>query len=142
MEASVNPYIANLALQLTPEQRGWFEFESRRSRKDPALAFALDLILGLFGAHDFYLGDTTRGVLMLIGTLSGVGTLITIPVWFISLFGIYREAESYNDAVDYWLLSWAFAGTQIPPAPAPQRGRSGIIGGLPAVVPVRRQQGA
>ena len=76
-----NPYITNLALQLTPEQRGWFEYESRRARKEPALSFALDLVLGIFGAHDFYLGDTTRGVLMLIGTMSGVGTLITVPVW-------------------------------------------------------------
>jgi len=147
MEATVNPYIANpyianLVLQLSPEQRGWFEYESRRARKEPALAFALDLVLGLFGAHDFYLGDVTRGVLMLIGTMSGVGTLITFPVWFISLFTIFRDTEAYNDAVDYWLLSWAFAGTQMPPAPPPQRGRTAPIGGLPAVVPVRRQQGA
>jgi TM2 domain-containing membrane protein YozV len=147
MEATVNPtianpYIANLVLQLSPEQRGWFEYESRRSRKEPALAFALDLVLGLFGAHDFYLGDTTRGVLMLIGTMSGIGTLITFPVWFISLFTIFRDTEAYNDAVDYWLLAWAFAGTQMPPAPPPQRGRCAPIGGLPAVVPVRRQQGA
>jgi len=147
MEATVNPYvsnpyISNLVLQLSPEQRGWFEYESRRARKEPALSFALDLVLGLFGAHDFYLGDTTRGVLMLIGTMSGVGTLITFPVWFISLFTIFRDTESYNDAVDYWLLSWAFAGTPIPPGPAPQRGRTAPIGGLPAVVPVRRQQGA
>jgi TM2 domain-containing membrane protein YozV len=142
MEATVNPYITNIALQLNPEQRAWFEYESRRGRKDPAFAFALDLVLGVFGAHDFYLGDTTRGVLMLIGTLTGVATLITVPVWFISLFSIYRDAENYNDALDYWLLSWAFAGTAIPPGPAPQRGRTAPIGGLPAVVPVRRHQGA
>ena len=145
MEATVNPYISNpyisnLVLQLSPQQRGWFEYESRRSRKEPALAFALDLILGLFGAHDFYLGDITRGVLMLIGTMSGIGALVTVPVWFVSLFTIFRDTEAYNDAVDYWLLSWAFAGTPIPPTPAPQRGRSStVIGGLPAVVQVRRQ---
>ncbi len=139
----MNPYISNLALQLSPDQQAWFAYESRRNRKDPALAFALDLVFGLFGAHDFYLGNITRGVLMLIGTTSGVGALITVPIWLISLFGVYRDTESYNDAVDYWLLSWAFAGTQIPPAPAPQRGRTGAtIGGLPAVVQVRRQQGA
>ncbi len=137
----MNPYVTALTLQLSSEQRAWFDYESGRSRKEPALALALDAVLGLFGAHDFYLGDIGRGILMMIGTISGVGALITIPVWFISLFTIYRETENYNDAVDYWLLSWAFAGTQIPPGPAPTRGRSGPIGGLPAVVPVqyRRQ---
>lgn len=134
----MNPYVTNLALQLSPEQRAWFDYESKRHAKEPALAFALDLVLGLFGAHDFYLGDVTRGVLMLVGTLSGVGALITVPVWFVSLFTVFRETENYNDAVDYWLLAWAFSGTAIPPEPAPQRGRAAPIGGLPAVVQVRR----
>lgn len=134
----MNPYVCNLALQLSPEQRAWFDYESKRSRKEPALALALDAVLGLFGAHDFYLGDIGRGVLMLIGTMSGIGALVTVPVWFVSLFTIYRDTENYNDAVDYWLLSWAFSGSAAPPAPPPQRGRTAPIGGLPAVVPVRR----
>jgi TM2 domain-containing membrane protein YozV len=132
----MNPYIAGTTLNLSPQGLAWFEMESSRYRREPALAFALALVLGMFGAHDFYLGDRCRGTWMLIGTLSGIGTIITIPLWFVSLFTVWRDCENYNDAVDYWLLSWASAGTPTPPEPPPQPKARTPIGGLP--VPVAR----
>jgi TM2 domain-containing membrane protein YozV len=127
----MNAYSASLALQLPPERQAWFVGQSDRMRKEPLLGFLLTLFLGLLGAQYFYLGDYTRAIAMLLLTLSGIGVLISLPWTIVSLLTIWGECESLNDATDYWLLSWAFAGTVMPPSPRPRR----VIGGLPAVVP-------
>jgi hypothetical protein len=52
------------------------ESEYESVRKDPRAAYKIWLLLGLIGGHRFYLGDTTRSILMLF-TLGGLG------VWFL-----------------------------------------------------------
>jgi TM2 domain-containing membrane protein YozV len=129
----MNRYVPG-TMNLTPQGLAWFEMQSNRYRREPALAFALCLVLGILGAHDFYLGDRTRGTLMLIGTLSGIGVFITLPLWLISIFTVWRDCDEYNDAVDYWLLSWAQAGTPTPPQPPPQPKARRPIGGMPVPI--------
>jgi TM2 domain-containing membrane protein YozV len=58
----------------------------------------LGILLGMFGAHRFYLGYTAVGVVMLMITLCtcGIGTIITAP-WGI-IEGILCLTGSMTDA--------------------------------------------
>ena len=47
--------------------------------RDKLVAALLAFFLGIFGAHRFYLGRNGSGVVMLLLTLSAVGTLFSLP---------------------------------------------------------------
>lgn len=46
--------------------------------KDKIIAGVLALLLGAFGAHKFYMGNTKAGVIYLLVSLLSCGTLATI----------------------------------------------------------------
>ena len=54
-------------------------------------------MLGLLGAHRFYLGRTVSAVLMLVLTLTILGLIITIPWALIDLFLIPGMVRHFNN---------------------------------------------
>ena len=49
-------------------------------QKSKLVAALLALFIGAWGIHNFYLGYTTKGIIQLILTFTGVGTLV-VGVW-------------------------------------------------------------
>ena len=58
------------------------EAECASVQKDARTAYGIWLVLGLFGGHRFYLGDTGRSVAMLF-TLGGLGVWTLADVFFV-----------------------------------------------------------
>jgi TM2 domain-containing membrane protein YozV len=58
------------------------EAEYESVKKDPRVAYGLWCVVGIFGGHRFYLGDTGRSVAMLF-TLGGLGLWTLLDVFFI-----------------------------------------------------------
>ncbi|HTU83751.1 MAG TPA: TM2 domain-containing protein [Candidatus Acidoferrales bacterium] len=141
----MTPYAQMLAVQLRPEAQPTYAYEYHRYSKDPTLAFVLTLLLGIVGGESYYLGNYVRGVLMSFALLSGVGLIVTIPLWIVRCFTIQNECEGYNDYVAY-LLALRYwpqrtESTEQPPAPPespmPTTRTRPNVGGLPMTV-VRR----
>lgn len=66
------------------------EAEYASVRKDPRVAYRLWLVVGIFGGHRFYLGDTGRSIAMLF-TLGGLG------LWTLAdVFVIGRRVRAVN----------------------------------------------
>ncbi|HLX25725.1 MAG TPA: hypothetical protein VKR05_01930 [Candidatus Cybelea sp.] len=138
----MTPYAQMLALTMRPEAQATFDYEYRRYAKDPTIALALTLLLGIVGGESYYMGNYVRGILMSIALFTGIGVLVTIPMWIVRCFTIQNECDIYNDYIAYALAfrygsygpdATATAGPPAPPAP-PNRVRPNI-GGLP--MPVR-----
>lgn len=58
------------------------EAEYEAVKKDPRIAYALWCVVGIFGGHRFYLGDTGRSVAMLF-TLGGLGLWTLLDVFVV-----------------------------------------------------------
>jgi TM2 domain len=139
----VTPYAQMLALRMRPEAQATFAYEYQRYSKDPNLALLLTIFLGIVGGESYYIGNYVRGILMSIALFTGIGVLVTIPLWIVRCFTITGEVETYNDYVAYALAlrygDYADAqAVDLPPAPpqSPQQARARrSISGLP--VPLR-----
>ena len=139
----MTPYAQMLALRMRPEAQATFAYEYQRYSKDSNLALVLTVVLGIVGGESYYIGNYVRGILMSIALFTGIGVLVTLPMWIVRCFTIQGEVETYNDYVAYALALRYGAyleadAADLPPAPPqpPQaaRPRPGI-GGLP--VPLR-----
>jgi TM2 domain-containing membrane protein YozV len=62
------------------------QFEAEK--KSIAAAFILAIYLGVFGGHDYYLGDVGRGVFKLILTISLVGLIFSLIWVLVDLIGM------------------------------------------------------
>ena len=58
------------------------EAEYESVKKDVRVAYGLWLLIGIFGGHRFYLGDTGRSIAMLF-TLGGLGVWTLTDVFFV-----------------------------------------------------------
>jgi hypothetical protein len=128
----MTPYVQYLATYIRPECQGAFAYEYRRSAKDPALALFLTILLGFVGGEAYYMGEWKRGILMSLAFMTGIGLVISIPMWIVRCFTITGECEIYNDELAY-VLAWRYYdGTQqsVEP-PQPQMRQRSNIGGLP-----------
>jgi hypothetical protein len=68
------------------------------SDKSRGIAFILAIVLGVFGAHRFYVGKTGTGILMLL-TVGGLG------IWY--LYDVIMVASgSFRDAEGRRVLRW------------------------------------
>ena len=68
------------------------------SDKSRGIAFILAIVLGVFGAHRFYVGKTGTGILMLL-TVGGLG------IWY--LYDVIMVASgSFRDADGRRVLRW------------------------------------
>ena len=135
----MTPYVQMLFGYIRPESQGVFAYEYRRFAKDPNLALMLTVLLGIIGGESYYLGDWKRGVWMTIAMLSGIGTLISVPLWIVKCFTVTGECEAYNDYLAYTLAyRYLPVGTAPqPPQPAqaaPNSGTRPNIHGVPMVV--------
>jgi TM2 domain-containing membrane protein YozV len=133
----MTPYAEMLMNYLPAECRPVFAYECREYGKDPLLAFLLQIFCGLFGIADFYLGNITRGLLTAIGTISGIGLIITVPIWLYRMCTIWFDTEAENDALAYalayrYLAAGTFRGPEPPPPPIRPRPN---ISGVPMVRP-------
>jgi TM2 domain-containing membrane protein YozV len=131
----MTPYAELLINYLPAEYRPAFAYECRQYGRDPLLAFLLQLFAGLFGIADFYRGNIGRGILMALGTISGIGAIVTVPVWLYHCCTIWFDVEADNDAIAYALAyRYAGAGTfQGPQPPTPPIRPRPNISGVPAV---------
>ena len=60
----------------TPAQQALFYQHMLLVQKDELLGALLALFLGTFGAHRFYLGESTAGVLYILFSWTGIPTLL------------------------------------------------------------------
>lgn len=139
----MTPYAQMLALRMRPEAQATFAYEYQRYSKDSNLALVLTIVLGIVGGESYYIGNYVRGILMSIALFTGIGVLVTLPMWIVRCFTIQGEVETYNDYVAY-ALALRYGAYQeadaadLPPTPPqpPQAARPRPnIGGLP--VPLR-----
>ena len=67
------------------------------NKKTALLAYVLWFFLGLFGAHNFYLGRTGVAVTQLILTITIIGILITLFWWVVDAFLIPGWVRNQNN---------------------------------------------
>jgi hypothetical protein len=111
----MTPYVQLLMQYIRPESQGAFYYDFRRFAKDPNVALLLTILLGLVGGEAYYMGEWKRGILMTIAMLSGIGMMISVPVWIARCFTISSECETYND-----FLAYTLAYRYLPQGTAPQ----------------------
>jgi TM2 domain-containing membrane protein YozV len=68
------------------------ESEYHAVKKDLRIAYAAWVVVGIFGGHRFYLGDTGRSIAMLF-TLGGLGLWTLVDVFFVG-----RRVRAVNAA--------------------------------------------
>jgi len=67
------------------------------NKKTALLAYVLWFFLGIFGAHNFYLGRTGVAVTQLILTITVIGILITWLWWIVDAFLIPGWIRDQNN---------------------------------------------
>lgn len=130
----MTPYAQMLLSYIRPESQGVFAYEYQRYAKDPTVALTLAICLGIIGGEGYYFGEWKRGVWMTIALFTGVGLLISTPIWIVRCFTIQGECEAYNDYLA-WMLAHRYLPSTAAPAPPepPAPGKRPNIGGLPMV---------
>ena len=93
--------LAEAKAQLSPSQRQALAVLVAQQQKSPAVAKGLCLLLGLFGAHRFYLGQPDRGVLYLLSSV----TLVSLLVALLDLVFLGQEVERLNRHIELSLLN-------------------------------------
>jgi TM2 domain-containing membrane protein YozV len=84
--------LALLTATFDCSQQKFFQAEYGRRRRSPAVALALCLTLGAFGAHEFYMGRLVSATLRLLCCWTLIPLLLAlIDAWFIT-----RRAHAYN----------------------------------------------
>lgn len=114
----MTPYASAIGAQLRPEAQAAYAYEYRRYAKDPQLALIFAVALGIVGGESYYFGEWKRGVLMSLAFLTGIGLIVTVPMWIVRCFTIQNECEAYNDELAYYVACsyWA-APEEIPHPP-------------------------
>ena len=134
----MTPYVETLLQYVRPESQGAFVYDYRRFAKDPNLALVLTILLGIVGGESYYMGEWKRGILMTVALLSGVGVLVSGPMWIVRCFTIMNECESYNDYLAYMLAYRYLPVGTAPEPPQPVQGPTNRtrpnITGLPATI--------
>jgi len=80
------------------------DFDPNASEHQILPAFLLCFLLGVFGAHRFYVGKTGSGIAMLILTLTVVGALIT-GIWYL-IDMIMIVTGNFTDEREKVLKNW------------------------------------
>ncbi len=65
-------------------------------KKSIAAAFILAIYLGMFGGHDYYLGDVGKGIIKLILTLTVIGIIVSFIWVIVDLFGMPARVRQKN----------------------------------------------
>ncbi len=70
------------------------QFESEK--KSIAAAFFLAMYLGIFGGHDYYLGDVGKGIFKLVLTITVIGLFISLIWVLVDLIGMPSRVREKN----------------------------------------------
>jgi TM2 domain-containing membrane protein YozV len=81
-----------LMREMTDSQRMMFQSQMASVRKDKTTAILLALLLGGLGAHHFYLGNTTRGVVYILLVWTFVPSFIAL----IECFTLTQTVNAMN----------------------------------------------
>ncbi len=128
-------WLARLTVDLDCAQQRFFQAEYGRHRRSPTVALLLCLLLGDFGAHEFYFGRLTSGLLRLLFCWTFIPWLIAL-VESPKVPGYARRynAELAQGIVD--MLHEVRAHVRaLDPAPAPVYGAANVVV-APAVAPI------
>ena len=79
---------------MTDDQRVIFLAQYNSVKKDVVVGVLLSVLLGHFGLHKFYLGETGWGIVYLLSCWTGIPTLLG----FIEAFFMPRRVREYNYA--------------------------------------------
>ena len=78
-----------------------------KSKKDKTIAIVLAIVLGTYGAHWFYLGNTKRAVWYLCLTLGGLffswlllPALIPLVIWVLSIIDFIKIIQMSDEDFD------------------------------------------
>lgn len=118
----MTPYARAIGVQLPPEAQATFAYEYQRYAKDPTLALVFTIVLGIVGGESYYFGEWKRGVLMSLAFFTGIGLIVTVPMWIVRCFTIQNECDAYNDEMAYYVACryWRQpADVPAPPQSAP-----------------------
>lgn len=146
--------LAILTARFDCAQQKFFQAEYGRRRRSPAVALALCLTLGAFGAHEFYLGRLRSAALRLLFCW----TLIPLALALIEASFLTQRVHAYNTRVAHTLAEIVeetfaavreqpFAPTQPlvakrPASPAPSAWRVGVARTFAAPAGIRWRQDA
>jgi len=89
-----------LGTELTPQQKQFFQREYNKLSKNPSTAWKFALLLGVFGAHRFYLDQWGWGVIYLLFSW----TLIPLVVALVECFYIRERTENYNKEIEQQII--------------------------------------
>lgn len=108
--------MSNLSMkqELTQQELQILQSEYENKKKSTLISYLLWYFLGLFGMHQFYLGNPLQGILYLvlltIGSLTAfilIGFFILIPLgiwWLIDAFLIPSYIQKLNEKVEKEIL--------------------------------------
>ncbi len=102
---------------MTDQQRGIFLMQYNSVKKDVVVGVLLSVLLGHFGIHKFYLGETGWGIVYLLFCWTGIPTILGV----IEAFFMPRRVREYNYAQAVILaghVRQTTAGTYVVPANA------------------------
>ena len=86
---------------LPPDKQGLFWSQYNANKKDSTVGVLLSLFLGGLGIHEFYLGNTGGGILMLVF----VWTFIPVIIAFFQCFTMGGRVAQINDQLASKILS-------------------------------------
>jgi TM2 domain-containing membrane protein YozV len=88
----VETYEVELLKNMSQEQRMFFQSEFNSARKSSTTALLLGLFLGGFGAHHFYLGKVSRGILYALFFWTSIPVIVAL----IECPSIHSQVEQWN----------------------------------------------
>lgn len=70
--------------------------------KNILISFVLWFFLGMIGAHRFYFGETTKGIIMLMAFIVSINTanilyFLFILFWMNDSYYVYKKTFDYNE---------------------------------------------
>lgn len=81
---------------LSVEQLTYVESRLTNDRKSTGLSYVLWFFVGLFGAHNFYLGRTAVAVIQLILTIIGIATsFLGVGFVLIGVVGLWTLVDAF-----------------------------------------------
>lgn len=99
--------------QLTNQEKVLVDTQVANKAKNPVVAWLLWIFLGGFGAHRFYFEKTGTGVVMLLLTLTLLGTVITLPWLIIDAFRIQGWIHQSQEKVEQEAITQVLAGRNV-----------------------------
>ncbi len=100
------PQVPTVSAPPSPSSRDLMRFENEK--KSAGVALCLCWVLGMFGAHRFYMGRPHGATMLIIALVSfplcfviiGFAGFVVVWVWMvIDLFSVSRWSKEYNTAL-------------------------------------------